>query len=112
MLYLTCTTITSADLANYGVSRAKDKVSVDCGTTLFFIISDMIFLGKMLRVGERRIFACCSDPFFCAAIHRHVVGMLHDTNYTGIGVVYFAKWSIRLHVRRRGIFLKISEDLV
>ena len=29
MLYLTCTTITSA---HYGVSRAKDWVSVDCGT--------------------------------------------------------------------------------
>ena len=34
MLYLTCTTITSVDLAHYGVSRAKDCVSVDCGTTL------------------------------------------------------------------------------
>ena len=32
MLYLTCTTITSIDLAVYGVSRAKDWVSVDCAT--------------------------------------------------------------------------------
>ena len=32
MLYLTCTTITSVDLAHHGVSRAKDRVSVDCGT--------------------------------------------------------------------------------
>ena len=32
MLYLTCTTITSIDLAHYGVSRAKDWVSVKCGT--------------------------------------------------------------------------------
>ena len=32
MLYLTCITITSVDLAHYGVSRAKDWVSVDCGT--------------------------------------------------------------------------------
>ena len=32
MLYLTCTTITSVDLAHRGVSRAKDWVSVDCGT--------------------------------------------------------------------------------
>ena len=31
MLYLTCTTITSVDLAHYGVSRAKDCVSVNCG---------------------------------------------------------------------------------
>ena len=29
MLYLTCTTIISVDLAHYGVSRAKDWVSVD-----------------------------------------------------------------------------------
>ena len=32
MLYLTCTTITSLDLAHYEVSRAKDWVSVDCGS--------------------------------------------------------------------------------
>ena len=32
MLYLTCTTITSVDLAHYGTSRAKDWVSVNCGT--------------------------------------------------------------------------------
>ena len=32
MLYVTCTTITSVDLAHYGVSRAKDWVSVGCGT--------------------------------------------------------------------------------
>ena len=33
MLYLTCTTISSVDLAHYGLSRAKDLVSVDCGTS-------------------------------------------------------------------------------
>ena len=32
MLYLTCTAITSVVLAHYGVSHAKDWVSVDCGT--------------------------------------------------------------------------------
>ena len=32
MLYLTCTTIISVDLAHYGVSNAKDWVSVDYGT--------------------------------------------------------------------------------
>ena len=32
MLYLTCTTITSVELAHYGVSRAKDWVFLDCGT--------------------------------------------------------------------------------
>ena len=32
MLYLTCIMISSVDLAHYGVSRAKDWVSGDCGT--------------------------------------------------------------------------------
>ena len=32
MLYLTCTTITSVDLAHYGVYLVKDWVSVNCGT--------------------------------------------------------------------------------
>ena len=32
MLYLTCTMISSVDLACYRVSRARDWVSVDCGT--------------------------------------------------------------------------------
>ena len=46
MLYLTCTTITSVDLAHYVVSRAKDWVSVDCDTSLasvvFFLISQTV----------------------------------------------------------------------
>ena len=32
MLYLTCTMISSVDLAHYGVPHAKDWVFVDCGT--------------------------------------------------------------------------------
>ena len=32
MLYLTCTMVSSVDLAHYGVSLTKDWVSVDCGT--------------------------------------------------------------------------------
>ena len=32
MLYLTCIMISSVDLAYYGVSRAEDWISVDCGT--------------------------------------------------------------------------------
>ena len=35
MLYLTCTTITNVDLADDGVYRAKDWVSVDCGTKYY-----------------------------------------------------------------------------
>ena len=32
MLYLTCTMLSSVDLAHYAVSHAKDWVSVDCNT--------------------------------------------------------------------------------
>ena len=32
MLYPACTTISSVDRAQYGVSLAKDWVSVECGT--------------------------------------------------------------------------------
>ena len=32
MLYHTCTTISSVDLAEYGVAVAKDWVSEECGT--------------------------------------------------------------------------------
>ena len=35
MLYLACTTISSVDLAQYGVSLAKDWVSVECGTVAY-----------------------------------------------------------------------------
>ena len=46
MLYLTCTTISSVDLAQYGESLAKDWVSVDCGTI-------------NVIVPVLRIFFCC-----------------------------------------------------
>ena len=48
MLYLTCTTITSIDLAHYGVSRAQDWVSVKCGTIIEREPSghDVIFLPR------------------------------------------------------------------
>ena len=35
MLYLACTTISSVDLEQYGVSLAKDWVSLKCGTSHF-----------------------------------------------------------------------------
>ena len=38
MLYLTCTTITSIDLAHYGVSRSKDWVSVKCGISCIILV--------------------------------------------------------------------------
>ena len=37
MLYLTCTMISSVDLAHYGVSHTKDWVSVDCGISFLNI---------------------------------------------------------------------------
>ena len=49
MLYLTCFTITSVNLAHYGVSRAKNWLSVNCGTILLddeHDSSDVSFLNK------------------------------------------------------------------
>ena len=45
MLYLACTIISSVDLAQYGPSRAKDWVSVDCGT---------IIIKFSLKMGENK----------------------------------------------------------
>ena len=42
MLYLTCTTITSADLAHNGVYSAKDWVSVNCGTIQFIPMGQLL----------------------------------------------------------------------
>ena len=48
MLYLTCTTITSVDLAHYGVSHAKIWISVDCGTNSFVSLADVNFVDCFL----------------------------------------------------------------
>ena len=48
MLYLTCTMISSVDLAHYRVSRAKDWVPVDCD----------IKLGE--KIGKRKFRSCYS----------------------------------------------------
>ena len=45
MLYLTCTIISSVDLACYRVSRAKDWVSVDCGTRRFIIFKSKGYIS-------------------------------------------------------------------
>ena len=51
MLYLTCTIISSVDLAHYGVSRAKDWVSVDCGT--ISVLSNIPFVAhKQLFISD------------------------------------------------------------
>ena len=50
MLYLACTTISSVDLAQYGVSLAKDWVSVECGTIVLICILFLSFRVKFLSV--------------------------------------------------------------
>ena len=56
MLCLTCTMISSVDLAYYGFSRAKDWISVNCGiinfnylscsTLTFFLFACLEFTSK------------------------------------------------------------------
>ena len=65
MLYLTCTTITSVGLAHYGVSRAKDWVSVDCGTNTY--IGSALFYQKP-RQRNRGLAMKCLDTEFCHSI--------------------------------------------
>ena len=63
MLYLTCTTIISVDLAHYGVSRAKVWVSVDCGTSSFGTNSTICFVFTFPNGGQsltHRIVVNCS----------------------------------------------------
>ena len=57
MLYLTCTTITSVDLAHYGVSRAKDWVSVKCGT-IRFRKKVHIYVAFIIGVHYRSFYMC------------------------------------------------------
>ena len=52
-LYFTCTMIPSVDLAHCRVSRAKDWVSVDCGTKLYIM---------RLHYG---LYVLCILPFSC-----------------------------------------------
>ena len=42
MLYLTCTKITSVDVAHYGVSHAKYWVSVDCRSRFITEIVEIV----------------------------------------------------------------------
>ena len=60
MLYLTCTTITSVDQAHYGVSRAKDWVSVDRGTSVLSMLQFPFYM--YLVTGDRQFQAA---NFFC-----------------------------------------------
>ena len=52
LLYLTCTTITSVDLAHYGLSHAKDWISVDCGT---IIIKNRHLFFPTLKILDRNL---------------------------------------------------------
>ena len=50
MLYLTCTMISSVDLAHYRVFRAKDWVSVDCSTIEFMNLYNLRIIEQLEKV--------------------------------------------------------------
>ena len=52
MLYLTCSMISSVDDAHYGVSCAKEWVSMDCGTSISYINHSVKFL-KIISKSKR-----------------------------------------------------------
>ena len=60
MLYLTCTMISSVDLAHYGISHAKDWTSVDCGTIsniVAYVMFVLVICG-MCVLGEGGMLPC------------------------------------------------------
>ena len=61
MLYLTCIMISSVDLAHYGVSRAKDWVSVDCGNGIKEFIRQRYVDHQSLASPAYPIFLFCHD---------------------------------------------------
>ena len=71
MLFLTCTTISSVDLAQYGVSLAKDWVAVECGTRLIIMHNEQDSLDlKLITDRPKAVFSlrfhlfyvwCCSS---------------------------------------------------
>ena len=74
MLYLTCTTITSIDLAHYGVSRAKDWVSVKCGTrtvrrggSMICDFTSLVIVVQLYQDNGREIMKGCVQwyPVYC-----------------------------------------------
>ena len=67
MLYLTCTTIFSVDLAQYGVSLAKDWVSVECGTMKRCSKISLKVESRWVRLEKRKqikvkILLLCDSP--------------------------------------------------
>ena len=72
MLYLTCTTISSVDLAQYGVSLAKDWVSVECGTNVFNLT---ILMGHCINMANFSVFLCASpqNAHLCSLSRAFIV---------------------------------------
>ena len=58
MLYLTCSTITSVDLAHYVVSHAKDWVSVDCGTISCCLTRSLAYLYMLKNIAFQSLKKC------------------------------------------------------
>ena len=70
MFYLTCTIISNVDLVHYGVSRAKDCVSVDCDTRKVkapciptLNIHDHRTENFFKFIKSQAIYRWCSGPF-------------------------------------------------
>ena len=70
MLYLTCTMISSVDLAHYGVSRTKEWVPVNCGTriqrTSLYPLDGLCIKQKFLR----------NSPFDLVLAHKRFHSIL------------------------------------
>ena len=66
MLYLTCTTISSVDLAQYGVALAEDWVSVECGTFFYEAPKDCVAFAS--RICIHKIILRIIILLFCVCV--------------------------------------------
>ena len=53
-LTCTCTLIFSVNLANYGISRAKEWVSVNCGTSINTFDKNVVFRKSLLNFCQQK----------------------------------------------------------
>ena len=75
MLYLTCTTIFSVDLAQYGLSRAKDWISGNCGT-----MPNIDYVVLNLKQHDKA-------PIIPSCSQRTPVNHSNDTSGGSVGVI-------------------------
>ena len=80
MLYLTCTTIISVDLAQYGISHAKDWISGYCGTNPYILL----FFPKSFDLLANRLVITCLCKLGALKIVFYIKYTLLQKSFSGV----------------------------